>query len=259
MFGHKDLLTEGASTKGVVTKLGSIAPRYGGGITSWTVTVRVVFGDGDTEDVTVYADAVDWSNDPNFKGGDLSHPAAVVFLALEDRLQAGATVPLRYDPDHRKRVALDRPALQQEFAPMYAAAQAEDAATDQQIAQAVSTLGGAAAGPVSAPQVPEGTPQAPAAGLAGVGLGGGGLADILRQATENPEALREQLLSQAQAQGSGASAFVVTEGGLTPLRGAAPQEQPDVADQLSKLADLRDRGVLTAAEFEAQKQKLLGT
>ena len=105
--------------------------------------------------------------------------------------------------------------------------------------------------------MPEGAPQAPAAGLAGDGLGGDGLADILRQATENPEALREQLL--ARAQGSGASAFVLTEGGLTPLGGAAPQQQPDVADQLGKLADLRDRGVLTAAEFQAQKQKLLGT
>jgi hypothetical protein len=37
--------------------------------------------------------------------------------------------------------------------------------------------------------------------------------------------------------------------------GAAPT---DAVDQLSKLADLRDRGILTPAEFEAQKQKLLG-
>ena len=29
------------------------------------------------------------------------------------------------------------------------------------------------------------------------------------------------------------------------------------ADQLSKLADLRDRGVITAAEFESQKAKIL--
>ena len=36
--------------------------------------------------------------------------------------------------------------------------------------------------------------------------------------------------------------------------GASP---PDVADELTKLADLRDRGVLTEAEFEAQKAKLL--
>jgi Short C-terminal domain len=39
---------------------------------------------------------------------------------------------------------------------------------------------------------------------------------------------------------------------------ASPAAAPDVADQLSKLADLRDRGVLTHAEFQQQKAKLLG-
>jgi type VI protein secretion system component VasK len=33
--------------------------------------------------------------------------------------------------------------------------------------------------------------------------------------------------------------------------------QPSTADQLAKLADLRDRGVITPAEFEAQKAKIL--
>lgn len=33
---------------------------------------------------------------------------------------------------------------------------------------------------------------------------------------------------------------------------------PLVADELAKLADLRDRGVITSSEFEAQKEKLLG-
>jgi hypothetical protein len=33
--------------------------------------------------------------------------------------------------------------------------------------------------------------------------------------------------------------------------------KPDITDQLTKLADLRDRGVLTQAEFEAQKAKIL--
>jgi Short C-terminal domain len=33
--------------------------------------------------------------------------------------------------------------------------------------------------------------------------------------------------------------------------------RPDVGDQLTKLADLPDRGVLSEAEFEAQKAKLL--
>jgi len=33
---------------------------------------------------------------------------------------------------------------------------------------------------------------------------------------------------------------------------------PSAADEMAKLADLRDRGVISADEFEAQKAKLLG-
>jgi hypothetical protein len=44
---------------------------------------------------------------------------------------------------------------------------------------------------------------------------------------------------------------------------AHPQAWPaapvDVADQLRRLADLRDTGVLTEEEFQAQKRRLLGT
>ncbi|MFI5259919.1 MAG: SHOCT domain-containing protein [Candidatus Limnocylindrales bacterium] len=51
-------------------------------------------------------------------------------------------------------------------------------------------------------------------------------------------------------------------GGVTIVDGrvisqGASVSKPDVADQLSKLAELRDRGVLTDAEFAAQKAKLL--
>jgi hypothetical protein len=44
-----------------------------------------------------------------------------------------------------------------------------------------------------------------------------------------------------------------------PAPAAAPPAapQPDLADQLRKLADLRDAGVLTDDEFAAQKAKLL--
>ncbi len=38
---------------------------------------------------------------------------------------------------------------------------------------------------------------------------------------------------------------------------AASDAPASTADQLSKLADLRDRGVITADEFEAQKAKVL--
>jgi hypothetical protein len=60
-------------------------------------------------------------------------------------------------------------------------------------------------------------------------------------------------------QGSGASAFVVTEAGVAPIGPAAVRQPADVVDQLTKLAGLRDSGVLTEVEFEAQKQKLLDT
>ena len=48
---------------------------------------------------------------------------------------------------------------------------------------------------------------------------------------------------------------ITIAGGQILSGGSAPQ--PTVVDQLSKLADLHDRGALTDAEFEAQKAKLL--
>jgi len=44
------------------------------------------------------------------------------------------------------------------------------------------------------------------------------------------------------------------EGAVAQLRGAV---QPDPLDQLRKLGELRDAGILTSAEFEAKKRKLL--
>ena len=38
----------------------------------------------------------------------------------------------------------------------------------------------------------------------------------------------------------------------------APAAAPDPVAQLEKLADLKDRGILTDAEFAAQKAKILG-
>jgi len=43
-----------------------------------------------------------------------------------------------------------------------------------------------------------------------------------------------------------------------PATSAAPVGAVDVADQLDRLADLRDRGVLTDDEFQREKDKLLG-
>ena len=39
----------------------------------------------------------------------------------------------------------------------------------------------------------------------------------------------------------------------------APQQQSDTISQLKDLADLKNQGVLTEAEFEAQKARILGS
>jgi type VI protein secretion system component VasK len=59
--------------------------------------------------------------------------------------------------------------------------------------------------------------------------------------------MHERAVQQAQQQDQQFRAYVQDAAG----------SQTDTADQLTKLADLRDRGVITPAEFEAQKAKIL--
>jgi Domain of unknown function (DUF4429)/Short C-terminal domain len=47
----------------------------------------------------------------------------------------------------------------------------------------------------------------------------------------------------------------ITARHTTPAQAPA---QPDIADQIRKLAELRDAGILTSEEFEAKKAELLG-
>lgn len=67
--------------------------------------------------------------------------------------------------------------------------------------------------------------------------------DLVRDAIADPAAFRARMKEQAQA-------------GVNPLGASAPHA--DAVDRLEKLADLRDRGVLTDDEFEAQKKRILG-
>ena len=43
-----------------------------------------------------------------------------------------------------------------------------------------------------------------------------------------------------------------------PPPAAAPATEPNYAAELEKLAELRDKGVITAEDFEAKKKQLLG-
>lgn len=69
------------------------------------------------------------------------------------------------------------------------------------------------------------------------------------------------MMAQAQA---GMAQAGITPGampGMPPggMPAAVPPAQPDPVEQLSKLAELHDRGVLTDEEFAAQKAKILGS
>jgi hypothetical protein len=58
--------------------------------------------------------------------------------------------------------------------------------------------------------------------------------------------MHERAVKEAQQQDQEARRYIQDVAGA-----------PSSADQLAKLADLRDRGVITAAEFEQQKAKIL--
>ena len=60
--------------------------------------------------------------------------------------------------------------------------------------------------------------------------------------------MHERAVQQAQQQDAQARAYIQEAAG-----------SQNTADQLSKLADLRDRGVITADEFEREKAKVLAT
>ena len=73
----------------------------------------------------------------------------------------------------------------------------------------------------------------------------------------------QEQVSRGQAQAASGGQVLFPQGGPTFVvhNDAAPAEASpapaNVADELKKLADLRDRGALTDAEFEMEKSKLL--
>ena len=60
---------------------------------------------------------------------------------------------------------------------------------------------------------------------------------------------------RARAQSGELSGVTIVDGRV--ISPGAPAAKPDIVDQLTKLDELRARGVLTDAEFAAQKVKLL--
>lgn len=82
-------------------------------------------------------------------------------------------------------------------------------------------------------------------------IGGEPAEDLITEAMTDPAAFREKMQERATQLAADSTANV---GGVP---GAAAPVDP--ADEIAKLAELRDRGALTDAEFQAQKKKILGT
>jgi hypothetical protein len=53
-------------------------------------------------------------------------------------------------------------------------------------------------------------------------------------------------------------AAIAREGDVDAGGASTPSTQPDYLEELEKLGDLRDKGVITEEEFEAKKKQLLG-
>ena len=79
--------------------------------------------------------------------------------------------------------------------------------------------------------------------------------DLLNSAVSEAKAKKQMQLNTQYHQHQG-SPFGAAPAAPAPAAGGAPV---DVADQLRKLADLRDQGILTEEEFAVQKAKLLGS
>jgi hypothetical protein len=88
-------------------------------------------------------------------------------------------------------------------------------------------------------------------------VGGESAHDMTKEALDDPAAFREKMRERANQLNANAMAAAGV-GQPPPWMTPAGAVQPDPADEIAKLADLRDRGALTAAEFEAQKKKILG-
>jgi hypothetical protein len=79
---------------------------------------------------------------------------------------------------------------------------------------------------------------------------------IQRDPSLSPEEKRAKIMELMAGMGIAVPNMMV---GGQPTAPAPTPDPSATADALTKLADLRDRGVLTDAEFQTQKEKLLGS
>jgi hypothetical protein len=136
--------------------------------------------------------------------------------------RAGTQVPVLYDPDDHSKVVLD---------------DSDQAAIDTFMADSKEKEAARGIGEKDASTMDE----------------------LKREAIADPEAFRRRMSSLRK--GGDGPTVVSGADALAKLAGdPGPKSTPEVdrVEQLTKLADLRDRGVLSNEEFEQQKRRILG-
>lgn len=88
------------------------------------------------------------------------------------------------------------------------------------------------------------------ADLADARVMGRPLGDIIRQAMADPDALREEMMRRGME---------MQDQAVNVVWSSAPPQSSDPIDRLERLAALKERGMLTDAEFEQQKRRILGS
>lgn len=138
--------------------------------------------------------------------------------------RVGTRVPVLYDPDNHSKVVLD---------------ESGEGATEAFLADS------------KAKAIARGASEDEASAMD----------ELKRQAIADPEAFRRRMASMRE--GGDGPAIVTGADALAKLAGhaapdATPEVTPDPTEQLTRLADLRDRGALSDEEFERQKRRILG-
>jgi uncharacterized membrane protein YdbT with pleckstrin-like domain len=73
----------------------------------------------------------------------------------------------------------------------------------------------------------------------------------------HPDAVQQELYVQMEAHARKRASWSSPAAAVPPSGAVSSQRVPSVPDQLRELADLRDRGIITPAEFETKKAQLL--
>jgi len=73
----------------------------------------------------------------------------------------------------------------------------------------------------------------------------------------HPDAVQQELYVQMEAHARKRASWNSSGAAPPPAAAVSSQSAPSVPDQLRELADLRDRGIITSAEFETKKAQLL--